>query len=114
MTVAEIMEQDLQTVEADTGNQAFTWLDQDGFPIGSYVCIPSNPEKEDVLIIGGEERKADLVLKVRQSLFAGFFPDTQHTITFAGEKYKIARVGKDATFNVMLRFVCVSNARMGH
>lgn len=88
----------LKRIECDKKNPTMTWMG------GNYICSPSNADSEtDTIIWGGEERTADMVIKVRIALFTnGIYPQSPQPLTFNGKQFKIATVDANI-FKTFLR-----------
>ncbi len=102
MTLSETILSGLKTIEADLGNQTFTWKGED------YICHPSGDTTDATLSDGGFDIAADKVLVVRKELFTnGIFPKSQEKLVFNNQSYRIEQVRNNAT-NSFLRLVCSS------
>ncbi len=92
MTLSDIVNRDIQTIEADLGNQMLIWDGQ------SYPCVPSSMiDGEDTLGMGGFSGNKQQYFTVRTELFSGVFPNKNDIITFNGTDFEIDNISPDAT-----------------
>jgi hypothetical protein len=101
MSIRDIIQDDLRSIERELGNQTFRWSNVD------YICAPASVETMLELEEGGFKQNFSLILKARQELFNGVFPESRDVIVFGGESYRIENVRKDP-FSSMIVLTCVS------
>ena len=106
MILKEIIEQDLQVIESDLGNQVFTWNGED------YICAPAGTNENSSMIIGGIDVRADVILNVRRSVFAdNILPRPMlDTITYNGTRYHIGKRIYDVT-NTFVQLYLLDNTQ---
>ena len=77
----------LRETEKNLGNPVFTWAGSD------YPCSPNEATASKILGLGGFALSADLLLFVRRSVLPAVGPKEKQTLTFAGRKYRIDKLG---------------------
>ncbi len=107
MTLADTIKNDLLTIEADLGNQVFTWDGED------YICIPSTDERlvESDSVRGNFIVQRVLNLTVRTNLFSdSLFPSAQDTVKYKSAIYRIVNVKQDPT-GALLKLICIGTMK---
>lgn len=104
MTLADTIKKDLLTIEADLGNQIFTW---DG---ADYICVPSSSKITTIVKEGAWVNVRLATLAVRTNQFAdGVFPVGLDYITYKTSRWCISSVDKDSTGALLILTIIEDN-----